>query len=55
MAATGPARLSRSEVTRFDWDHSDLSSALFAQEFLDPPTTLPPPVTRRRFGVLVSF
>lgn len=55
MAATGAARLSRSEVVRFDWDISDLSSDLFVQEFLDTPTTLPPPVTRRRFGVLVSF
>lgn len=55
MAATGSARLSRSEVVRFDWDTSDLSGDLFAQEFLDPPATLPPPVTRRRFGVLVSF
>jgi hypothetical protein len=56
MPATGPARLSRSEVRRFDWDHTDLSGALFAEEFLDtqPFTVSPPPVVRRR-TVLFSF
>lgn len=57
MAATGPARLSRSEVRRFDWDTSTLSSSLYAQEFLDAPQTItsPPPVVRRRIGALSSF
>jgi hypothetical protein len=57
MPATGQARLSRAEVRRFDWDASDLSSALYAQEFLDtePSAVSPPPVARRRLNALIAF
>lgn len=57
MAATGAARLSMSEVRRFDWDLSEPSGSLYTQEFLDdPPTTVSqPPVVRRRFGALFSL
>jgi hypothetical protein len=55
MPATGAARLSRSEVRRFEWDQSDLSGSLFAEEFLDASPSTSPPVVRRRLNALIAF